>query len=457
MLLLIVWSGTLSLNAASFRGQVIDAETGFPIERAKITIDEQFVNPPPESTSLFGFFEFTPLPAGDHVFKVTRGGYAPVNEILLLGAEDSERVIELTPLSQGFFDVSGKVACVMTGLPIPGAILTATKIDINGQPSGGSVDPANSDGTGFAMLQGLEPGRYTFQVQPPVGWQVHQGSSVGVIQTDQSLTFLLKPNQGDLSVNVSGYDPAEEAIGALKDVIIEVTGLDPYQLISPQSPEIVPIRSSVTTEEGSVAFKELPLIAPYRLVVKKYGYTKFETILPVGNLGIVNVQLELLPFELQVDLIQDVYALGDVFTETVVTLEGIKDSHTEGILRSLAGEEAPESRLFAQLLPGRYRLHAHGEGALPTHDIRPIFRGQDYVEIHLEGLTEFELDMQVLMSRIYGRIMAADTKALPPTLPVDEVFAARPKYQSKQVQGVKWIAAEEDQWLDQRISMIPAN
>ena len=453
-LLIALSSGMTCLKAATFRGQVVDAETGFPIDRAQIVINEQLVNPPPQISSLFGLFEFGALPAGTHAYEVTRGGYVPTTGEVVVGATDVEGVIELTPIAPGLFDVSSKVACVMTGLAIPNAVVTATKVDLNGQPSGGTVVTARSDATGFASLQGLEPGRYTFEVMPPSGWQGHQGSSAGVIQSEQSLTFLLKPEQGDLSVAVTGLDPVEEETGPLKDVIIEVTGLDPFQPVSPDSPKVVPTRTSVTEEPGNASFNELPLIAPYRVVVKKYGYAKFETILPVGSLSHLDVQLELLPFELQVNLVQDVYSFAQVLNETTITLEGIKDSHTEGILRRLTGNMEPASRSFAQLLPGRYRLYAHGEGALPSHDIKPVFRGQDYVEIHQEGITEFELPLEVLMSRIYGRVMAADTKALPDTLPADEVFAARPLYKAKAVEALAWIAAEEDGWLTEEYTRI---
>lgn len=445
------------LNAATFQGQVIDAETGFPIERAQVVINNQTANPPSQYTTLFGFFEFNQIPSGNHTAVITRGGYAPANLEFSISTEDLQQIIELEPLGAGTFDVTAKVACVMTGLPIPNAIVTATRVDANGQASGGTTPSARTDATGFAMLQGFSPGRHTFEVQPPSGWLAHQGSSAGIIQSDHNLTLLLKPNQEDLNISVTGFDPVTESVTTLENVIVEVTGLDPFQAISQQSPQVVPTRTGLTTEDGRANFKDLPLVAPYRLVVKKYGYITHERILPAGSLGNIDVSLELKPFQLAVELLQDVYTIDEVLGDVTVKLEGIKDSHTEGIIRINNEADQLQNRQFDQLLPGRYLITVSGKGSLPSHDIHPVFHARDYVEIHQEGQTDFELALNVLKSRIYGRIMAADTKGLPSTLPADEVFAARPIYQAKAVDQLKWMAAEEDGWLTDSYAAIEVN
>ncbi len=171
----------------------------------------------------------------------------------------------------------------------------------------------------------------------------------------------------------------------------------------------------MTNQAGTVGFKGLPSGVRYALAIKKPGYETIEESLPERNSSndlTLDRTLTLQERTLRVELTSPYYEKTEVFHGLEVVLTGLVDTNTEDILCKLTEGEAPDVRLFDQLVASRYELRIEGRGDAADLEIHPYFEFVDYIDLYDEELV-FEAELQLRLAHLSGRLMAADDKGFP--------------------------------------------
>lgn len=440
------------------QGQVVDAVSGVPVEGALVTLDLAPGGDPIEGgdrTSAFGFFRFEAgeLAPGSYELATSHPAYQPNTQAVIVGGVNSEALrIELQRISgENFFDVYTQVGGVVTGIPLGPSqetLVTLRKFSGAGGGAPEGVWEETTDALGAVVFRGLQSGFYEFTLTTSGDWEPYT-SSRRFFDAPQQANFYLKPNYGNLSVNVTGWNPVATGITSITNAFVELTGFDPRDATA----VVVPTRTGVTENSGGAVFTDLPPIE-WQLVTRRLGYTSQTNWLSAAQIGgSFEVPLEIEDRHLKVALVTEDYENLEVFRGLSVWLQGLKNTNTEGFERELTGLEEgsgeADERLFESILPGRYRLFVNGAGNSPELTVHPGFFAEDTIEVYEGGVVEVDLAVKTKTAIVYGRLLAADERASAADA-ADQSEAeilGRPLYQRKAADEIAFVEYELDPML----------
>jgi hypothetical protein len=331
---------------------VTDAGTGFPLEGAKIEVDEDPPDGVPEfegRSGLFGFYTIENVPEGAGVrLAATRGGYV---------SEVRDTTLSGNPVFEGFslardagpapIDLYFTVADASSAFPLKEVPVVARWFQAPGDASPQDTFSADTDENGAVTFFGLPNGYYEFAFNDGAGarpgWERYPKAAGYTpkqpINTTHSVHLFLKHIPQVVKVLVTGCDPRTEEEGPLEDITVEFTG------VSPDDPTIVviPPREGPTDEMGEISFFNLAPLQ-WRIRTKRLGFIQTEEFigpdvstaaLPGKQPGAafpVSVSLE--ETSLLVTLTSRYDEDGfDFYDGIEVTLEGLEESNTAGIFR----------------------------------------------------------------------------------------------------------------------------
>ena len=164
-------------GTAVLKGQVIDARTGSPIRRARVSVMTPEMSTPAAQTDAEGRFEIRDLVAGKHTINVVKSGYLSVvasnggkrpPPLEVSEGQTIEKIV--IALSKGGV-ISGQVLDDF-GDPVTGAAVRPLRYQfMNGQRQLGNVGTSGpysfvTDDLGAFRLFGLEPGDYFISASP---------------------------------------------------------------------------------------------------------------------------------------------------------------------------------------------------------------------------------------------------------------------------------------------------
>ena len=317
-------------------------------------------------------------------------------------------------------------------------------------PSGGIGDApiaATTDAEGSVIFYGVESGYYTFQFNSGAsrrpGWERYPSTGSATPRTHISQAHMasleLKHVPQTIQLNVTGCDPKTEEIGPLENVFVELAGVRPddHDIV------VIPPRAAPTDEMGNVTFFNLAPLH-WRVRTKRLGFEQTEVFLPpdMGTDDLPGKQpgaaepvgVTLSPTALKLTL-ESVYPTDEFYEGIEVILEGITDSNTEGISRTLDTGDTAGERLFEKLLPGRYvvRVNDSFEPADPDMTPAPHFIAEDSVEVLDSETTELTLNLDVRPAVLRTRLYVADALGDMRTGGGDDLALRRPIYDPREV------------------------
>ncbi len=408
---------------ATWRGQVLDLSSGFPIEGATISLDQV----PPDAnleheaeSDLFGFFEMAGIGAGSYRLEVRRGGYLPYQEEVTMGAgANAARVIRLTPSGLAHLDLSFSVACVTSGVKLGGVPVQLERFVTAEASAPVEISRAITDFQGNAMFRGVSGGWYGFRVNdasfaaPRPRWDpILSGLASGqhaFLNQPHHANVRLVPQKQSLTVQVTGFDPQlSQNNSPLEKFVVEVTGVDPLD----PAHAVMPVQTSMSDGAGQAVFTGLPAIA-YRVVAKRIGYDPAEVVVQpdaAGALPPARLNPRLKPTHLFIELGHP-YTHSNFVAGLRVEIEGKAGTPSEGIRRAQLtyDNRFPRQRAFFNLMPGNYRVKVNGVTfSGPPGNAVPHFIADEQVDA-IEGVwTDLELPLTVEPGRVRGQLLVAD-------------------------------------------------
>jgi len=347
-------------------------------------------------------------------------------------------MIRLNPIdAQVFFDIYFQIWCLATDAMLSGASITAEYWIPDGNISGprDAVFNAIAGPAGDATLVGMKEGFYTFRVAqtgweplsytpPPNSGMIIVGDKVRLNRYHFGSVFL-KPIKRNLSVTVKGHDPVKDKPGLpLKGMTVKLTGID----FADDDLTLVPTQAALSAEDGAFTFQDLAPIR-WKVEVGRLGYVPKRVFVPPNPAGAFRpetIDVELEPTKVKV-VIASPYQTADSVRDAAIQLQGIRNSNTEGISRSLnavadAGANTA-SATFENLLPGRYWIHVHHQAnisGLPTRS-GPLFglgafqvtyfRKETHAEVTADQTEQVRVELQPVPAIIRGRLWATDELA----------------------------------------------
>lgn len=425
-----ILSSHVPADAATLRGQVTDIGTGFPLEGAKIEIDLAPPDGTPEfeaKSGLFGFYTIADAPDGVAVrIRASRGGYTAVVRDATLSGDPVMKAFALArdagpaPIDFYFTVVDASSAFPLADVPIIARWFLAP-----GDTVPQDTFSADTDENGAVFFFGMPSGYYDFAFNDGAGarpgWERYPKaggySPRQAINTTHSVNLNLKHVPQAVKIVVTGCDPRTEEQGPLEDITVEFTG------VSPDDPDIIiiPPREGPTDEMGAITFFNLAPLQ-WRIRTKKMGFVQSEEFIGAdtntGDLpgkqpgGAFPVEVALEESSLLVILASFYDDEGFDFYEGIeVTLEGLEDSDTAGIFRTLDEGDSFGERLFEKLVPGRYTLRVNDqyEPDDPEELPSPHFMAETVVEIDEAEVTEFLLELDVRKAIVRVRLFGSDT------------------------------------------------
>lgn len=438
----IPWSPS---QAANLHGRVTDQTSGHGIEGAQVTLDPLVTDGTPEfetETGPFGYYVLDDVPAGSYELELSHPAYIPLTEDLVLAGEATvTRADALTPLAlppgSSFFDIYVRVSGVSTDLPLENVPVRFWRF---ASSSGGSAQEDRTvltDAEGYAVIRGERSGHYEFRVNEPSDaplgitvpkWQRLPKASAGQstarqeINGPQQLNVKLLPIAESMTIHVCGFDPITQMTDKdLPDHYVDLFGVT---AADPAAKVVLPVRSGVTNANGKVTFNKLPNIV-YKVEVKRLGYEPVCAFIDPADHGdclpdVYKVNANLHPTHLFATALHP-YAEEDLFNLLNFNLTGLESTNTDGIQRTvqfygLEGFKA--SRVFSNLLPGRYLLSVEGQPLVGVNGVGPYFRGSRTVEIALGDPVyggfqseAAELPLETVKAKVRGRVYIANESA----------------------------------------------
>lgn len=171
-------------GTASLKGTVVEADTGKPLRRAKVSVSSTDVGGlrKDASTGLDGKYEFKELPAGSYKLSVTRSGYLPLDYGQRRPGELGRPIDVADGQALEKLDFALPRMGVISGLitdergdPIEGVtILAMRSLFFNGRRTLVPVGSANvqTDDTGMYRISRLPPGSYYVMAMTRETWKV---------------------------------------------------------------------------------------------------------------------------------------------------------------------------------------------------------------------------------------------------------------------------------------------
>lgn len=369
-------------------GRITARDTGYGIEGATIRLfasPEGVVVISESDADSFGYYRLRDLAPGTYRIEAAHPAYHSVSELNLIvkDLESAKWLAALDPIDPGkpVFDIYFEVMCATTGLQLDHVPVELFVSPLDGAK--GQVRTLKTDSDGSGQFRGLPQGWYTFTVNTGPnkipGWDSIIYTNRNTLLGPHHADIRLKPEERTLLIAAYGYDPVKQLDNSLLgNVFVELTGYDFYE-----SREILPGQVGVTgiwkdnkvhpnwnnQMVGKVQFGRLPPIV-YLIEAKRLGYRSTDLFVhPDGQAqfppGEIRVDLPLLDTRITV-VLDSPYHDPEVVDGLKVQLAGLEKSNTEGILREETARFSPDNQrttaVFERLLPGRYRIMAHGQG-----------------------------------------------------------------------------------------------
>ncbi len=450
---------TLPLGAAEFRGRVFDSSTLAGLDGAVVTLDAQPADGTPEFTAgadVFGFFTITNIPAGDFQVTATHPGYTPsqTNETFAVNTSLS-RNLPLTRLAgdPSRFNIVVEVACVKSGLRLGNVPVRAERFLTDNATTNEEMRTIFTDSLGRAIFRGSLSGHYEFRVNHSSDganrprWEFHGPTVRKRLFGPHFMQTLLKPIGQDMTIRVIGFDPTMGPVGLsdqpLKNVYVELEGVDPSNV----SESLLPVRVGVTDAAGETKFTDLPAIA-WRIVPKRMGYNPTTNFIVPSFSGTLDPSTDV-PLDVAIAgfgvLFDSPYSSLAMMTGLVMRIEGLTNSNTEGITRTVPsflfdppGPPPPfVGALGPGLIAGRYEVTVTGlvqsaaikSGAFNTTGrFEAVFTGRDIVELAPDVMTTRTLSVQPEPAKVRVRFYTADGMSEFPVPNATGAFTNRPAY-----------------------------
>ncbi|MEM7393327.1 MAG: carboxypeptidase regulatory-like domain-containing protein, partial [Verrucomicrobiota bacterium] len=206
-------------HGADLGGRVTDDGDGVGIEGALLELDQT----PPDGSAehtiradFFGFYELKNIPSGAYEVRASHPAYVgqTVTNTLTNGVF-SERHFVLSPLTNSFefFDISGDVRGVMSGLPLENIAVQALRYSGPGDAIPSQLETVMTDEDGAFTVFGARVGYYDFIINDPglghhnACWEPYTASNRVLIEMKSQVTSRLVPRKRDFEVMVQGFDP----------------------------------------------------------------------------------------------------------------------------------------------------------------------------------------------------------------------------------------------------------
>lgn len=429
--------------AGTIRGQIIDQSTGLPLDGAVITLQSDTGKA--DRSDLFGFYTLADVAEGTQTIDVNRRGYLPKTSTITVGSELASANAALTPDpslppndSREIISLVISIVDAKSNVPIGGVPVVA-------QHAMDSFS-GSTTGDGTLILEDVPEGAYTFLINQGgrAGWETYTSASHTIGQSHH-INVQLKHIPQDLTLTVRGCDPSTQEERGLEGVYVELEGVDPED----EDIVVVPKRTLLSDGNGEVHLNDL---CPIHWKVKtiRYGYQSVdETLTPGGGDQLPSATTLTLPMRqtgLHLTLTSD-YQTNDFYEGIEVIVEGVAESNTEGIRRTLdsplEGDEA-NVRSFPKLLPGRYIVTVNDtfEPADPSTMAAPHFTTQTVVEAIDNEMTEVDLTLDVKRALVRGRLFAAQGELVKVDSPGGlQAFGREPVYEAFETEGIALVAA----------------
>lgn len=459
------------IASAEIHGRVVDAVTGHGVEGATVSLDLSPADGTLEHTTETGPFGYYLIGEGaapsEHILQIAHPGYETLSTAFTPAPGVTvKREDPLTPIAlqvgETVFDILVRVSCVSTNQPLRGVPVKFWRF---GDDTTGLVDETrvlHTDIDGHASFRGVRSGYYEFRINNaldagasgrqekwlhlPKGASNPRTPRQRLLQSHQ-LNAMLQPVAQGMRVRVLGFDPVTSADDVpLSGTTVEITGLEVIPgLGGPVRRTILPTRSGVTNDDGEVVFSKLPNVV-YRLEAKRLGYDRFETYIdPAAHGGCLpgdpigapyDVSLAYHPTHLFLTALHP-YEEEDIFNILEFKLTGLPNSNTAGVERAALFyniEGLRASRVFNNLLPGRYMASVDARPTAPPNNIAPHFIGRKIVEVPLGdpafggfNSEEITLPLNVGRAKVRGRVWIADEATRDPLgRPDQPVYAPAP-------------------------------
>jgi hypothetical protein len=445
--------GLYAATPVSFQGQVTVQGTGAPVEGARITLDLQPDGAPEHGTesSAFGFASFRGVVSGTYQLRVEHPAYVTHTENVVIPASGTlTRNMALTPNAGTFFDIFVQVSDVTSGLQLGGVPLVVERYSAALDTVAQFTTNLVTDTNGFGVFRGMSSGHYRFVANSGGAarpkWIAHENVAPAgakpLLTGAHMANLLLKAQPQELHVQVTGYNPVTLVSGqGLTNFFVELTGLDPLNT----NRVIVPTRTGVTEVNGRVKFDLLPAIA-WRITAKKLGYNPATQIvfpnasgdfIPGNSTGNpVVLAAGYIPTHLYVNS-QTPYRDSELFNFLNMRIEGLTNSTSEGVSRVQSFYNVTglrDDRSFSAIAAGRYRVAINTQPQFGLQGIRPLFVGEDYVDVppgrpEFNGFSDLILPLQVVPATVRGRLFVAEEAGR--VASPDNPYAFSPRYLPK--------------------------
>jgi len=297
-LLLVFVSLAATASADRLRGHVRhEFLEQIPVAGAKLDLVDRNDGTRTETltTDEFGFFETQFFDEGDLVeITATHPAYAEETVEVTLGEDDTFEAVLMTPLGDlsQYHQVIVQIMGAVSQLPIARVPVELSQFDSENNVI--STRNATTGKKGVAIFRGVPTGDYEFKLndsslpdaarRPPYEDYATPLFQRVRIEDNHFMNVFLKANPQDLKVRVTGFDFEEGTTGPLKDVLVQIRGLDPddttQEVLHPRSdftklfeadPPGTIDQSNYLITNGEVVFRGLPPVV-YEVKISRYGY-----------------------------------------------------------------------------------------------------------------------------------------------------------------------------------------
>lgn len=439
------------LFSAPITGQITHAVTTLPLDGATITLDQEPADGTPEATAHGDWFGYYSLPdVADGIWRLTakRRGFEEAQRTLTIAGGARVENVPLQPLTDGpYVDLYVTVLDATANTALGAVPLVINRYDTEADPTPEVITSLPTDNNGRVLHFGLKAGWYEFQLNSGAGrrggYETYPKSggftSRTHINRPHQLTLHLKHVPQTVKLAVTGCNPNTEADGPMLRTSVELTAVSALD----HTVQLTPPRWMETDDTGSVQFADLAPLH-WRVIARRDGYDPTEIFLvpagaderlPGAQLGPSHpVPMTIHNTALQLEL-TSIYPHDDYYDGIEVTLEGIEETNTQGIRRSLDSGTPDGHRLFEKLVPGFYIAHVNDtfEPDDPDTTPSPHFRADFLVEAVDGATTIAELPLEVTPALVRVRLHTAETLGNIQSGGRDDLVLRLPVYQPRQV------------------------
>ncbi|MBU7592485.1 carboxypeptidase regulatory-like domain-containing protein [Metabacillus halosaccharovorans] len=322
----------LVANSGSINGQIINQNTGIPIEGAVVSIFDSISQVPVSvtTTSIFGNYTVSGLSPGNYIVTASKSNFG-TNQIGAIVVSDRTVTADIALASNpggingNVIDINGEP---VTGAEIRVSVLNETQIIV-------VTMLATSDGTYTVPF--LAPGTYFVTVSAP---NYSSSTVTATVESNQTVnvTNILTPNPVTLSVQVFNSNTPTPIAGAS---------------VTLRNSTNIPITSGVTDQNGNITFSSLPIgVLNISANALNFG-TDTKTV--IGNPGdILFTQLLLLSDPGNIQGFITNIANGDAIPNASIQLYDFTNILVQTTVSNQSGEYT-----FSGITPGVYTVVAN--------------------------------------------------------------------------------------------------